>query len=80
MQHYLRTLLSLVGALALPFAAHGYGGPGSIISAIGAFFGLVVLVLVSLMAFLWYPLKRLTRRLLGRDRAREEDGGGDKEA
>jgi hypothetical protein len=63
-------LLSVAVASASPLSAYAYGGPGSIISAVGAFFGLVAIVLVSLLAFLWYPLKRFIRWLMQK---REED-------
>lgn len=61
MKLFLRTVV-LVGALALlvvPDAALAYGGPGSVISGIGAFLAAVAALLATLFGFIWFPLKRL---------------------
>lgn len=58
--------------LALPSAAHGYAGPGGVITGIGAFLALVLALFAALFGFVWYPLKRLARwlhGLRGRNRA-----------
>ena len=62
-----RSLFSLVilGLLlsAAPDAAYAYGGPGSVISGIGALLAAVAALLASLFGFLWFPLKRLYQRM-----------------
>jgi hypothetical protein len=61
MRPFLRTAL-LLGALALlviPDTALAYGGPGSVISGIGAFLAAVAALLATLFGFIWFPLKRL---------------------
>ncbi len=37
----------------------GYLGPGSGISAIGSILALVAAIVVALVGFVWFPLKRL---------------------
>ncbi|MFB6098678.1 MAG: hypothetical protein ABEK84_06130 [Salinibacter sp.] len=54
--------LALV-ACVLPEAAHAYGGPGSVISGIGAFLAAVAALLASLFGFIWFPLKRLYKKM-----------------
>lgn len=56
----------LVGAgLLIPSAALAYGGPGSIISGIGAFLAVLAALVASIFGFLWFPLKRLIRKVRG---------------
>jgi len=59
LQLFLLSLLGWVGGLSL---AHAYVGPGTGLSAIGAFLALLVGVVVAIFGFLWYPLKRLLGR------------------
>lgn len=54
------------GALALAFTldpavAFAYIGPGAGISAIGSALALIAAVLLAIVGFVWYPLKRLLR-------------------
>lgn len=57
-----------VGAgLVVPSAALAYGGPGSIISGIGAFLAVLAALVASIFGFLWFPLKRLVRKVRGKD-------------
>jgi hypothetical protein len=67
MRTLVRTTISLVVlavfATAAPEAAHAYGGPGSVISSIGTFLALVAALVASLFGFVWYPLKRLYKKL-----------------
>lgn len=59
--------LLLVLLLVKPDAAHAYGGPGSVISSIGTLLAVLAALLASLFGFLWFPLKRLYRRMNGRE-------------
>lgn len=61
---------AVAAALLLPDAALAYGGPGSIVSGLGAFVAAVVAILAALVGFFWFPLKRLYRKL--RDDGEEE--------
>jgi hypothetical protein len=57
------TLLTLAGVAMLasltPTAAHAYTGPGAGLTAIGSLLALVAALLLALVGFVWYPLKRL---------------------
>lgn len=55
--------LALVGVLVTPAAAFGYGGPGSIVSGIGALLAIVIAIAASIFGFVWFPLKRLIKIL-----------------
>lgn len=46
--------------------AHAYIGPGAGLTAIGSFVALVLACIVAVIGFVWYPLKRLMRRIRGR--------------
>jgi uncharacterized membrane protein len=53
-----RTLI-LLSALLTPLAAQAYIGPGAGISAIGTALALVGAILLAIVGFVWYPVKRL---------------------
>ncbi|MEP9357986.1 hypothetical protein [Sphingomonas sp. KR3-1] len=63
----LRTL-SVALALGAPLAAQAYTGPGLGLGAIGVALGLVGSILLAILSVVWYPVKRLVRRLRGRAR------------
>jgi preprotein translocase subunit SecG len=65
-------LLLSFAVLLLPSVALGYGGPGSVISGIGAFLAAIAAVLAAVFGFLWYPLKRLYRKMTTEDKSTEE--------
>lgn len=71
-----RNLISFVLLAAFASSpAFAYVGPGSSLSAIGVALGLVGTVFLSLFSLVWYPVKRLCRRLaqaLGRLRSATE--------
>jgi len=63
-RHVRSTLLAaLAGGVAIltSTAAQAYVGPGAGLSAIGSLVALVLAVLVAIIGFLWYPLKRLMK-------------------
>jgi len=60
-QIFVMTVMAML--LGLPQYARAYIGPGAGISALGtvlAFFGAIILVIVG---FIWYPLKRLLAKI-----------------
>lgn len=56
-------LTCLLGALGLPASAMAYIGPGSGISAIGVFIALIAGLILAIMGFVWYPIKRLVKKI-----------------
>jgi hypothetical protein len=46
----------------LPLPAHAYVGPGAGLTAIGTIVAVLAAVLLALVGFVWYPVKRLLRR------------------
>jgi hypothetical protein len=64
-------LLTAVAVLA-PEAALAYGGPGSVISGIGAFLAAVAALLATLFGFIWFPLKRLYKSWTEEETVTEE--------
>jgi hypothetical protein len=60
----LNSLLLLVTTICFfPQSAAAYIGPGAGLSAIGTFLAVVLGVIIALFGFVWYPLKRLLRKL-----------------
>jgi len=60
--------LSLALALSAPIAAQAYTGPGLGLGAVGVAFGLIGSILLAIVSVVWYPVKRLVRRIRGRTR------------
>lgn len=60
-------VLALVVATVLgPDVAYAYGGPGSIISGIGALLAAVAAIGAAIFGFLWFPAKRLLKKIRSR--------------
>jgi hypothetical protein len=51
--------------LTLTSPANAYLGPGGVVSGLGSFLALVAAVLVAIVGFLWFPIKRLIKRRRG---------------
>ena len=49
--------------LASPGVAMAYTGPGLGLGAIGVAFGLIGSLLLGIVSIVWYPVKRLIRRM-----------------
>lgn len=67
-------LLALAAAalmLATASPASAYLGPGLGLGAIGAVLGVIGSLFLGLAAIIWYPVKRLIRKLKGTKRAAE---------
>ena len=67
----LRLIVFLL-AWCLPSAAQAYIGPGAGISAVGSLLALMAAVLLAIVGFVWYPVKRL-RRNRSQARAKASD-------
>lgn len=63
------TLLFL--ALLIPGTALAYGGPGSIVSGIGALLATVAAIGAAVLGFFWFPAKRVLRSIRGEDEERD---------
>jgi prepilin signal peptidase PulO-like enzyme (type II secretory pathway) len=61
MLKYVPAILVLA-ALLLPGTASAYIGPGAGLSAIGSLLALIGAVLLAIVGFVWYPVRRLLRR------------------
>jgi len=64
-------LLAIAAAavmLATASPASAYLGPGLGLGAIGAVFGVIGSLFLGLAAIIWYPVKRLMRKLKGTKR------------
>jgi hypothetical protein len=61
--------------LLVPTAAAAYGGPGSVITGIGAFLAALAAVAAAVLGFLWFPLKKLIRKLRGDPAGSEAESG-----
>lgn len=53
--------LLLAGLTAQPALA--YVGPGSGLGAVGVVLGLIGTIVLTLLSFVWYPVKRLSRKI-----------------
>lgn len=70
----MRTISQIVILLCFPISAHAYIGPGAGLSAIGSAFALAAVILLFIVGFLWYPIKRMLRGQDGEEDAIEADG------
>ena len=55
-------VLVVLFSLFWPVHAHAYIGPGAGLSAIGSLLALCAAVVVAILGFVWFPIKRLMRR------------------
>lgn len=53
--------LGLVVALASPGLAYAYVGPGLGLAAVASFLSILAALLLGVVGFVWYPVKRLIR-------------------
>jgi hypothetical protein len=54
---------ALVFMLLLPSDTAAYVGPGAGLTVIGTVLGVIGALLLAIVGFVWYPLKRLTAKL-----------------
>lgn len=60
-------LLAAAAALLVPASLAAYGGPGSVITGIGALLAALAAIVAAVFGFFWFPLKRLARKIRGAD-------------
>lgn len=56
-------MLKILFLLFIPLNAHAYIGPGMGVGAIGVVFGVALSIVLALFAILWYPFKRLLKKM-----------------
>ena len=80
MQRYIShiplTRLLLICSTLVAMPALAYLGPGGAVSSIGALLALIGAVLLAVIGFVWFPLKRM---LSGKSRTVDEDDDDDPE-
>ena len=59
----MKTITVCMLLILFPFAAQAYTGPGLGTGVIGVVLGILASIGLALIAFIWYPLKRLFKRL-----------------
>lgn len=57
------TVIFITLLLAAPQVAVAYIGPGAGIAAIGTVIALIGGILLAIVAFIWYPIKRLLAKI-----------------
>jgi membrane associated rhomboid family serine protease len=71
------TMVPVILLCLIASSAEAYVGPGLGMGAIGAILGLIGSVLLALLAFIWYPLKRFFRKIKSsRNHEEEKDTTG----
>jgi len=70
-------LLLLLYVISVPGAALAYIGPGAGLSAIGTLLALVAAVLLAIVGFIWYPIKRLLKKRKSSASSRKENATTD---
>jgi len=58
-RNVIASAVAAAALIAIPQTAQAYIGPGAGIAAIGTFIALVGAVLLAVVGFVWYPIKRL---------------------
>jgi uncharacterized membrane-anchored protein len=59
--------------LSATTGAYAYVGPGLGLGVLGALFGAIATVLLAVVGLVWYPMKRLIKRMKG-DKANVDEG------
>jgi len=69
---YLTLILVLVGQVILPQYVFAYIGPGAGISAIGTVVAFIGAILLAIVGFVWYPMKRLLIKMKKKEKSDQE--------
>jgi O-antigen/teichoic acid export membrane protein len=68
-------MLILLISVILVDSSYAYIGPGLGLGAVGALVGTIVAIFLAIIGVIWYPLKRLLRKV----RSAKHDTGGSSE-
>jgi hypothetical protein len=66
------TRLLLAAAAVIPVPVYAYVGPGAGLGAIGTVIALLGAILLGIVGFVWYPIKRLLNRSKQDDAVEDE--------
>jgi hypothetical protein len=66
------SIVILVVLVVAPYTAQAYVGPGVGLSALGSILAFVGTILLMLLGFVWYPLKRVLRHLREKHNSHED--------
>ena len=81
MKHCFALCTTLILTNFIAVEAFAYVGPGAGISAIGSLLALIGAVLLAIIGFVWYPVKRMIkRRKAGEDVTANDNAAQDNEA
>lgn len=61
-RHNLVFAATMLAGLLLPGTAFAYIGPGAGLTALGTILSLIAALLLAIVGFVWYPVRRLMRR------------------
>lgn len=73
MQHFSLPAAVMVMLLASPGVAMAYIGPGAGITVIGTAIAFVGVLVLAIVGFLWYPIKRLLAKMKDRKNRKQAD-------
>ena len=73
MQHFSLPAAVMVMLLASPGVAMAYVGPGAGITVIGTAIAFVGVLVLAIVGFLWYPIKRLLAKMKDRKNRKQAD-------
>ena len=65
--------LLLFYIITLPGEALAYIGPGAGLSAFGSLLALIAAIFLTIIGFIWYPVKRILRRRKTKQEKQESD-------
>jgi TM2 domain-containing membrane protein YozV len=68
-----RTLALILFSILFPSLAQAYVGPGAGLSAIGTILAFVGSILLLVVGFVWYPIKRLFRKNISQNESGSEE-------
>ena len=80
LKHKVKMVLGASWLILVATPAFAYIGPGAGLGAIGAFFAAIGTVLLLIVGFLWYPIKRLLKRRKTPEAKLDADADADADA
>ena len=66
--------IAVIVLLSSTNAAYAYIGPGLGLGSVAVILGIVGSVLLAVVAIVWYPLKRLLKKITNKEKTTKSDG------